>query len=169
MDHPVGADLQEWIDKNELSELIAVLSSAMDRGDRDQIIACYTHDSYDDHGTFKGSGWEFADFVCRPGSMSSMHHLLGHSVFDVQGDEAWGETFFVFHGADRTAVASGHGRYVDYFRKDGGTWKLKYRRVVPETVPVGDDLGAYWSATRDRTDPSYDRRRGPRDAHPDVE
>jgi len=27
--------------------------------------------------------------------MSSMHHLLGQSVFEVDGDEAWGETFKV--------------------------------------------------------------------------
>ena len=26
-----------------------------------------------------------------------MHHLLGQTVFDVDGDEGWGETFFVMH------------------------------------------------------------------------
>ena len=34
-------------------------------------------------------------------SLDAMHHLLGQSVFEVKGDEAWGETFFIFHGADR--------------------------------------------------------------------
>jgi hypothetical protein len=95
--------------------------------------------------------------------MSTMHHLLGQSVFDVQGDEAWGETFYVFHGVAAAAQVSGHGRYVDYFRHIGGTWKLAYRRVVPDAVPAGDDAAAYTQPHRERSDPSYDRRRSPDD------
>jgi len=95
--------------------------------------------------------------------MTRMHHLLGQSVFDVHGDEAWGETFFVFHGAAGTSAMSGCGRYVDFFRKIEGTWKLVYRRVVPDEIPAGDDLTAYWQAGHDRNDPAYDRRRRPED------
>ncbi len=161
MESPGNGAVQAWLDKNELAELVARVSSAVDRGDRERIIACYTEDSYDDHGAFKGSGREFADFICGPGSMSALHHLLGQSVFDVQGDEAWGETFFTFHGALGPADLTGYGRYVDYFRKTDGGWKLRYRRVVPDAVPAGDDRGAYWPASRDRTDPSYDHLRWP--------
>jgi len=161
MDDAVSAGARTWLDKAELAELVAVLSSAVDRGDRDRIVGCYSADSYDDHGVFKGSGREFADFVCGPGAMTTMHHLVGQSVFDVVGDEAWGETFFVFHGTFGTTAVSGHGRYVDYFRRDDGAWKLAYRRVVPDAVPAGDDLSAYARASRGRGDPSYDRRRGP--------
>jgi hypothetical protein len=160
MDNPVGAaDAQVRIDKLQLAELLAVLSSAVDRGDRDRIASCYAESSFDDHGTFKGTGAQFADFMSRPGRMTSMHHLLGQSVFDVRGDEAWGETFYVFNGTAGTAPVTGHGRYVDYFRRIDGAWKLVYRRVVPDAVPAGDDAGAYWRARRDGDDPSYDRRR----------
>src|SRR5579864_5731498 len=96
-----------WVDKLELGELVAVLSSAVDRGDRDRIVSCYAEDSYDDHGGFKGSGAAFADFVCGPGAMRTMHHQLGQSVLEVDGDEAWGETFFVFHGAAGRAELTG--------------------------------------------------------------
>jgi len=154
-----AADAQLWIDKLQLAELLAVLSSAVDRADRDRIASCYAEDSFDDHGTFKGTGQGFADFVSRPGPMSSMHHLLGQSVFDVQGDEAWGETFYVFHGTAGSAHVAGHGRYVDYFRRIQGSWKLAYRRVVPDAVPEGDDAAAYRQPRRDADDPSYDRRR----------
>jgi hypothetical protein len=147
------------IDKQELAELIAILSSAVDRADRDRIASCYTEDSFDDHGTFKGTGQEFADFVCRPGPMGSMHHLIGQSIFDVDGDEAWGETFYIFHGTVGAAPVAGHGRYVDSFRRLRGTWKLAYRRVVPDAVPDGDDADAYWRPSRDRADASYDRQR----------
>ena len=162
-DEAASNEAKTWRDKLELAELIAVLSSAVDRGDQDRIASCYTDDSYDDHGTFKGTGAEFAWFVSRPGPMSSMHHLIGQSIFDVRGDEAWGETFYVFHGSAGGATVSGHGRYADYFRRVEGSWKLDYRRVVPDAVPAGDDPGAYWQPTRGRDDPSYDRRRAPDD------
>ena len=156
------ADPEHRNDKLALAELVAILSSAVDRGDRERIASCYTEDSWDDHGTFKGTGREFADFVSRPGPMRTMHHLIGQSIFDVEGDEAWGETFYVFHGTagtEGTVRVSGHGRYVDYFRRVEGNWKLSYRRVVPDAVPAGDDEGAYWRPTRGPDDPSYDRLR----------
>ena len=164
MDDGVPGGVQDWLDKSELRELVAVLSSAVDRGDRERIVGCYTDDSYDDHGSFKGTGTAFAEFVCGTGAMTAMHHLLGQSVFDLDGDHAWGETFFVFHGRIGDVTVSGHGRYVDYFRKVGGRWLVAYRRVVPDSVPRGDDMAAYWPASRDRGDPSYDRRRGPDEA-----
>jgi hypothetical protein len=150
-----------WIDKLELAELLAVLSSGVDRADRRRIASCYAEDSYDDHGSFKGTGKEFADFVCNSSTLDSMHHLLGQSIFDVQGDEAWGETFFVFHGAVGAMSVQSHGRYVDYFVRTGGAWKLKYRRVVPDRVPAGDDPLAYWSSKRGDDDPVYDRSKSP--------
>ncbi|HVC69292.1 MAG TPA: nuclear transport factor 2 family protein [Acidimicrobiales bacterium] len=158
-----AARLEVWLDKLDLAELVAMLSSAVDRGDGERIVSCYADESFDDHGAFKGSGRAFAEFVCGPGSMTRMHHLLGQSVFDVQGEEAWGETFFVFHGAAGTSAMSGCGRYVDYFRKINGSWKLVYRRVVPDEIPAGDDMTAYWQARHDRSDPTYDRQRRPED------
>jgi len=134
--------MEDPIDKQELAELLAVLSSAVDRADRDRIASCYTEDSFDDHGTFKGTGEQFADFVCEPGPMSSMHHLIGQSIFEVHGNEAWGETFYVFHGRAGASQVAGHGRYIDYFRRTGGSWKIAYRRVVPDAVPAGDDADA---------------------------
>ena len=155
--------MEDPIDKQELAELLAVLSSAVDRADRDRVASCYTEDSFDDHGTFKGTGEQFADFVCEPGPMSSMHHLIGQSIFEVHGNEAWGETFYVFHGRAGASQVAGHGRYIDYFRRTGGSWKIAYRRVVPDAVPAGDDADAYWPPTRDKDDPGYDRRRSPQE------
>ena len=161
MTDPVDDATRRWVDKSQLGELLAVLASAMDRADRERIAACYAEDSYDDHGVFKGTGHEFAEFICNSRAMSSMHHLLGQSVFEVTGDEAWGETFYNFHGLVGGTVVSAHGRYVDYFRRIDGRWKLSYRRVVPDVTPPGDDLEAYWQPSRDEGDPSYERRRAP--------
>ncbi len=159
MEQTESAGGQTWRDKFELAELLAILSSAMDRGDAERVGACYAERSFDDHGAFKGSGSEFAAFISGPGSMTAMHHQLGQSVFEIQGDEAWGETFFIFHGTNGATPVSGYGRYVDYFSRIDGAWKIVYRRVVPDAVP--DDLAAYWPSRRDRSDPRYDRRRWP--------
>jgi hypothetical protein len=161
-----SADVRRWVDHNELRQLLSELSSAVDRADRDRIAACYAEPSFDDHGVFKGSGREFADFICGPGRMGTMHHLLGQSSFRIEGDEAWGETFFVFHGSVGTTWVSAHGRYVDYFGRQDGAWKVVYRRVVPDRVPQGDDPGHYWQPRRDDRDPSYDRLTWPDDGPP---
>lgn len=153
-----------WTDKMELAELVAVLSSAVDRADEERIASCYTDDSHDDHGTFKGSGREFAVYVSKNSSLDAMHHLLGQSVFEVKEDQAWGETFFIFNGRIGSNELRGHGRYVDYFRRVAGSWKLKYRRVVPDGIPKGDDPDVYWRASRDKADPSFDRRTSPEDS-----
>jgi hypothetical protein len=157
--------LAKWLDKLALTELLAVLSAAVDRGDREAIIACYADQSYDDHGAFKGSGREFAEMMCAPSgpaNQMTMHHLLGQSVFDVEGDEAWGETFFVMHAIIGGRTMSSFGRYIDYFRRIDASWKLAYRRVVPEAALPGDDA-KYWTPSRDHSDPRYDRLTRPPD------
>jgi hypothetical protein len=154
-----------WTHKCELAELIAVLGAAVDRRDKEAIAACYTVDSYDDHGSFKGSGQEFAEFICapsNPGAQMTMHHMLGQSVFDVEDDEAWGETYFIMHAVIGGATVSAFGRYVDYFRRIDGTWRVVYRRVVADSTFPGDD-GGYWKSSSDRTDPRYDRLTAPPD------
>jgi hypothetical protein len=160
--------VQGWVEKSRLAELVAVLSSAVDRGDRELIESCYDEQSYDDHGGFKGSGREFAEYICAPAPGRDagmlMHHLLGQSIFRVERDEAWGETFFIFHMFNDDKLLPGVGRYIDYFVRAGGTWKIRYRRVVPDwvgSVPAAGSptMKAYVQAARDRTDPLYDRRR----------
>ena len=115
-------ETQTWVDKSALTELVARLSAAVDRADKAAIIDCYAPQSYDDHGGFKGSGSEFADMICAPAGRAeqlTMHHLLGQSVFDVDGDEGWGETFFVMHALIGGQVTAGYGRYIDYFQRFG--------------------------------------------------
>ena len=159
-------EIRAWLDKCALTELVAKLSAAVDRADREAIIDCYAPQSYDDHGVFKGSGPEFAEMICAPAGRAgqlTMHHLLGQSVFDVEGDEAWGETFFVMHALIDGHIAIGYGRYIDYFRRTDNAWKIAYRRVVPDATIPGDDVAQYWRPRRDRTDPRYDRLTAPPD------
>src|SRR5262245_2477507 len=56
----VAPDLKTLADKMALTELVARLEQAVDRMDREGILACYSPRSFDDHGRWRGSGEEFA-------------------------------------------------------------------------------------------------------------
>jgi hypothetical protein len=160
-------EINAWADKAALTELVARLAAAADRADKAAVIDCYAPQSYDDHGAFKGSGAQFAEMICSAqgrAAQLTMHHLLGQSVFDVHGDDAWGETFFVMHALIGGQVTASYGRYIDYFQRLGDAWKLAYRRVVPDVTIPGDDAAQYWQARRDHTDPRYDRLTAPPDS-----
>jgi hypothetical protein len=63
----------------------------------------------------------------RPDRSIDLHHLLGQSVFDIEGDEAWGETLFVMHALIDGHIATGYGRYIDYFRRTSDSAAGKVR------------------------------------------
>jgi hypothetical protein len=160
------ARLQNLADKLELTELVARLARAVDRMDRDGIVACYSAKSFDDHGRFRGSGEEFADFICNtPGFTTAspfMYHLLGQSLFDVDGDEAHGETYFAYWmQTEPDKLYQAIGRYLDYFQRGADGWRLTYRRVVMEwdgTVSSTNAVpGGHFRGTRDASDPLYRR------------
>lgn len=157
-----AADLR---DKMELADLVARISRGVDRSDFDLIADCYTEDSIDYHGEFVGSGREFADYICNRSPVSSkarfLHHSLAQSIFTIDGDKAFGETYFNFHmQTEPDGLFQGMGRYVDEFARRDGVWLLKVRRVVTEWTgvhqiktlgPTDQDIGG----TRDRNDPLY--------------
>jgi SnoaL-like protein len=159
-------DLETIADKLELTELVNRLARAVDRMDRQGILDCYSEKSFDDHGRFRGSREEFAEFICNnPGFTSAspfIYHLMGQSVFEVEGDEAWGETYYAYWmkaGTDR--LFQSLGRYLDFFERTDEGWRLTYRRVVVDwdgTVPSEDAVpGGHFRGTRDGNDPLYTR------------
>jgi hypothetical protein len=159
--------LSQLADRAALQDLLATLVRADERGDFDLIVSCYTEDSYDDHGRFRGTGREFADYICHKSfSVSSRfrHHHLGQSSFEIDGDEAFGETYFIFHMETETgAFIEGCGRYLDDFVRIDGRWLIKRRRCVEEWTgeveakklpKPADALVSY----RDERDPLYGAR-----------
>jgi hypothetical protein len=161
-------------DKAELTELVARIARAVDRRDRDGILACYAERSFDDHGRFRGSGREFADFICDPEGFTSkspfIYHLMGQSLFDVDGDEAWGETYWNFWMQTKPdELNQSIGRYADYFERTDGVWQVVYRRVIIDwdgMVPVTNAVpGGHFRGTRDETDASLRHLKWPE--HPE--
>jgi hypothetical protein len=159
-------------DRLELMDLLARLSRAIDRSDREGVAACYAEDSYDDHGAgFKGTGREFADYICGGSPTSAdavfLLHCLGQQLFDIRGDEAFGETAYMMDlKTGKGEFVHSCGRYVDYFQRIDGRWLIKYRQVVSDWTGTVHSTEFPRSAdqltsARDRTDPVYQERRWP--------
>lgn len=122
-------------DEVALAELVALISRGVDRRDPDAVASCYAADSVDHHGEFVGMGRELADYLCRctlvSGRARFLRHSLGRSIFDVDGDRAFGETSFDFHMlTESDALFQGKGRYVDEFARRDRRWSVTRRRVV---------------------------------------
>jgi ketosteroid isomerase-like protein len=157
--------LRVIVDEAELRRLLARLCRAVDRGDAEGIVACYTEDGFDDHGPgIAGTPREFADrFVPMLGAAKVVHHDLTTQLFEIKGDRAVGETYFTFGMLKPDGgVQMSFGRYVDKFRRDDGRWLIHHRTVISEwsgtvaaeAVDRGGPAEQRWSYSR--RDPAYD-------------
>jgi hypothetical protein len=169
-----STSLEVLADKLELTELVVKLARAVDRKDRQGILDCYSEKSFDDHGRFRGGRDEFAEFIANnPGFTTAsafLFHQMGQSLFEVDGDEAWGETYYTYTmQVEPEAIFISLGRYLDFFERKDGVWRITYRRVVVEwdgSVPAKNAVpGGHFRGTRDETDPLYARLRWPE--HPE--
>ena len=161
-----SAEFRLVSDKQQLADLVSRLSRGIDRGDREVIEACYAPDGYDDHGIMAGSGQEFAANVCAVAARSRfLFHNLGQSLFDVEGDEAFGETYVAFWMQRvQGTVEQTLSRYIDYCQRIDGQWLIKHRKVLIDwrgeisvcDVPPGT---GYIVGRSDRLDASYLRFR----------
>jgi hypothetical protein len=150
----------------ELNDLLAQLARGIDRSDFDLIVSCYTTESLDEHGAFSGTGREFADYICNGKSPVSkdaefIHHSLGQTAYEIDGDSGFGETYFIFHMFTGGRLYQGVGRYVDEFARVDGQWLISHRKVVTEWTGYvdGTRLGPLPSdhvGYRDHRDPLYD-------------
>src|SRR6185503_16158870 len=59
---PLNVD--ELIAREEITDVIKQLARGTDRLDEALMASCYHPDGFDDHNSFRGSGIEFAKWVC---------------------------------------------------------------------------------------------------------
>ncbi|MFC3213587.1 nuclear transport factor 2 family protein [Novosphingobium panipatense] len=138
------------------------------------VRSCYWDDAIEDHGHFVGSPDDFIAWADGTTLMfeTTQHAILNH-VCDLQGDEAFCETYYHFSGV--TAEGPNFmstGRYVDHFCRRDGEWRIANRVTIVEgTYDVPKAAHAPASpysadepsqARRDRSDVSYHRPPLPR-------
>jgi ketosteroid isomerase-like protein len=156
-------------DEAEIRALLARYVRGVDRADIEMIKSCFHPDATENHGPFQGSGIEFAERPSRKTlATRSMHHLLGQTLLEIDGDTAQSETYFSCSLVRRKSeddpyrFVEAWGRYVDRIeRRDSGRWLIARRRVVmdhtreSELGQLWTDEAAYLAGSRYPTDPVY--------------
>ena len=163
----MDARLQQMLDCHEISRVLAEYTHGCDRCDEPHMASTYWDDSWDDHGVDKAAGPEFARLMTAriKAETTSLSHLLGQSIINVDGDQAGAETWFIANcvGMGVDGAPSNNllgGRYIDRFERRDNEWRIKHRVVVKDwagSIPCDPDWSANGGLTpgrRDNADPS---------------
>jgi ketosteroid isomerase-like protein len=82
-------------DKQEITEVIYRFARAIDRCDKQLIASVFHPGATDDHGSFKGTAEEFADWVIPLlETMQFTQHAIANVLIEVKGDRAFAESYF---------------------------------------------------------------------------
>ncbi|PEQ14680.1 hypothetical protein B2G71_00510 [Novosphingobium sp. PC22D] len=176
MDAAMEARLAELLDRDAIWQVMQRYARGLDRLDNPLVRSCYWDDAIEDHGAFVGTPDDFiawADGTTLAFETTS-HGLMNHTC-DLQGEDAYCETYFVFLGkAAQGPHLMSNGRYVDHFRKRGAEWRIANRVCVIDaqyelaTFGPAAQMPPHYTedepsqATRDRNDVSYHRPPVPR-------
>jgi hypothetical protein len=136
MTDTADADIAELIDRENITRVLFRYCRAIDRCDKELLRSVYHPDAIDDHGIFRGLGWDFVEFVIPLlENMGPTSHALTNCLIEIEGDSAYSESYVTaFHSAVRTEdgivdIIAG-GRYVDRFERRHGEWRIADRVVV---------------------------------------
>lgn len=143
--------LQELWDHHEIRQLLAAYCHGCDRADEVRMADTYCRESWDDHGSRKMDGREFAVVTVADAIATTdlVSHQLGQSLIRVDGDTAAAETYFIatlLHKDEGDTINQLGGRYVDALEREDGAWKIKKRLCVREWS-VSQPVAADWLAT----------------------
>lgn len=182
IDAELTRKLREQIDRSEIHRVMMRYARGLDRLDNALVRDCYWDDAIEDHGHFVGTPDDFIAFADRTTLMFEVaqHGLLNH-LCDLQGADAYCETYFQFTGvtAGEKPNFVATGRYIDHFQKRPGRngaeeWRIANRVAVVESqmdvpkaamqafMPKAYTEDEPSQASRDRTDVSYHRPPVPR-------
>ena len=180
MDEDFERRIREQLDRDEIWRVMQRYARGLDRLDRELARSCYWDDAIEDHGSYVGRPDDFIEWAngTSLNFESTQHGILNHSC-DLDGDDAWCETYFIF--TSRAAVAPhlmSTGRYIDHFQRregpDGLEWRIANRVCIVEAqyelhdyvlsrmMPPAYTEDEPCQASRDRGDVSYHRPPVPR-------
>lgn len=183
--------LSEVLDKYAISDVIMTYARAIDRLDEAMLRSVFHPDSQHAHGfigpssdpTSESKPGEPKDFVAFAfevlNTHTRTHHQLGNIFIELEGDDAYTETYFTaYHrmraSNDPMAAANAYdtemdlivaGRYLDRFQKRDGVWKISHRtgltdwmRTESPSTQGFSDIPADFTGHRSEQDLVYRRR-----------
>ena len=162
--------VDDLLAREEIADVVKALARGTDRLDEEMMASCYHPDGFDDHNSFRGSGTEFAKWVCEVlPHFEATHHFIADPYIRLDGDVAQVDTYCVAHHVSKpdadgrqTDMVLGL-RYVDRFERRDGTWLIAARVCAfywSHTVEFDPARGFQFESTwtlgaRDRTDVTY--------------
>jgi hypothetical protein len=137
--------LQELLDRQDIHDCLVRFSRGMDRFDRETYLSAFWDDAEMAAGPYVGSiqgCWDWAVPMHEAGQIATQHSLL-NVTYDIEGDTAHTETYYMFVGRNRDeTVWIAGGRYVDRFERRGDEWRIALRTnaiewsVMPPAIPI---------------------------------
>jgi 3-phenylpropionate/cinnamic acid dioxygenase small subunit len=129
-----------------IRHVVRQYSLAIDGGDEDAWVACFTTDAVFEawfpgavEPTFRAVGAEeLRTFVTRHSrrpEMRHQHHVGDTQIHDLGDNAATGTTMFVLLlDHEGAATVKGFGRYDDTFVDDAGTWRITRRTAWVDSI-----------------------------------
>lgn len=168
----MGLQLEEYITKQEIKDLLFHRARGADRFDTDLMKTCHAPGGTDNHGSFVGSAHAFIDSIADQQDKGPKCyiklHIVDNILIDINGDEAFAESYHVAHEtfSEKKGVTDYRiaGRYLDSFRKIDSRWCISHRDVIydwsrksPATQSFWDNMGytRHLQGSRDLKDPLY--------------
>ena len=160
-------ELQRLLDERAIRRRLVDYCRGVDRGDAALVASVYHPDGTDDHGSFRGLGTDFAEYVTgRLGARfdATMHTISNEAVTFTGPDSALVECHVCARqrraDGDDVVLETFGGRYVDRFERRSGEWRIAHRTVVHEwdkveRVELAFAPGRFTEGARGRSDPSY--------------
>lgn len=176
MDATLAAQLRDLVDRQQIHQVMLKYARGLDRLDNALVRSCYWDDAIEDHGHFVGRPDDFIRYAdgTTLAHLSTQHAILNHYC-ELDGDDAWCETYYQFTGVKQTPPHfASTGRYIDHFQKRNGEWRIANRVTVvegtydlPQALATLHMPSAYapdepCQASRDGNDVSYHRPLRPR-------
>ena len=127
--------VEELADREAIRQTIFNLARSVDRCDEELMRSCFHSDATDDHSSFRGSADEFVKWVMPVlKSMERTQHTIGQVIVDLDGDTARTESYFIaYHRIFNENIPGDMfacGRYLDWFEKRDGDWKILHRHAL---------------------------------------
>jgi hypothetical protein len=180
MDEAFEKKLRETVDRQEIWQVLQRYGRALDRLDVELAQSMYFEDAVDDHGHFIGRRDDFIEWANgTTRTMVDCHHGLMNHYCELDGDNAYCETYYLFIGVRETPPhLMTMGRYIDHFQRRNGEWRIANRVNLTEKLfdlpdcsmvysikePYGPEMAQ--PIARDRSDVSYQRPVRPRPIPP---
>jgi hypothetical protein len=162
-------DLQTLADREAIREVLARYCRGIDRCDLELLKSVYWPDGTDDHGSFSGNAWQFAEYVIPAlSAMKQTMHQISNIVIELEGAVARCETYCVaYHllpSDEGDVEMTVGGRYLDRLERRAGEWRIASRVYVMDWNQNGKATvrweGGIYSGLKTRgtrypADPSY--------------